>query len=470
MEHAWPATFSPKVVQPFLRRFTVSLIALEAWRRGLQVTLLDGRPRQIRVEDSNGHSVRFINSRPEMSSIEGVRLANDKHRANAVLAKAGFPTPVAHLIKADGAKHGDVLRAASEIGYPIVLKPLSGSKGAGVFTGIKNASELLSYFDHLVKDLKASQVILESHEEGEMDLRVLVIGSDVVGIIHRVAANVTGDGESTVSELIDAKNEDRSRNPFLRGGLIKKDQEVRNYVHAAGHTLDSVPAEGEYLRLRGKSNGSAGGDTWEASHLVSEETAREMVSIVQAFPGLYAAGVDILYSPARGRKAEKYTLIEINATPQIALNMYPMYGTGKDSPKAWIDACFPDSKRSGIPGEETLTFTLTEPLAALRAGTASKITLQPIPPSRLPQRSIFVFDVTVELQELTRQRLLRHALTHRISGQLVATGGHLMMHVAADDENTMSRFVRRAATVLGKHPISTEPWDDVVRLGFRIQT
>lgn len=469
MEPIWPATFNPRVVQPFLRRFTVKLIALEAWRRGLHVTLLDGRPRQILVEDSNGHSVRFTNSRPEMSTIEGVRLANDKHRANAELAKAGFPTPVSHLIDAESASHNDVLRAASEVGYPIVLKPLSGSKGAGVFTGIKSADDLLSYYDHLSKDLKARQVILESHEDGEMDLRVLVIGSDVVGIILRIAANVVGDGQSTVSELIDAKNKDRSRNPFLRGGLIKMDQEVKNYVHAAGHTLASVPADGEYLRLRGKSNGSAGGDTWEASHLVSEQTAREMVRVVQSLPGLFAAGVDILYSPARGGEPEKYTLIEINATPQLALNMYPMYGTGKDSPQAWIDACFPDSKRSGIPGEETLTFTLTEPLAALRTGTASKITLKPIPTSRLPHRSTFIFDVADKLHEPSRQRLLRHALTHGISGKLVATGGHLMMHVAADDENTMSKFLRKASTVLGKHPTSTESWNDVVRLGFRIQ-
>lgn len=469
MEPIWPAAYAAEVVRPFLRNLSVSIVALEAWRRGFQVTLLDGGPRQVLIEDHNGRSVRFFNSRPEMSTIEGVRLARNKHETTSLLANKGFPTPATRLVNAHETTRADIVRIATEIGFPVVLKPSSGSKGTGVFTGITGDSELLSYYDHLINDIDVNQVVVESHEDGEMDLRVLVIGSHVVGIIHRVPANITGDGEHSVSELIDAKNIDRSCNPFLRSGLIKKDQEVSNYVSAAGHTMTSIPEKGEYLRLRGKSNGSAGGDTSEVSHLISEKICDDMVKVVQSFPGLYAAGVDILYTPERGSTPEKYTLIEVNATPQIALNMYPMHGPGKESPRVWIDTCFPGSGRSDVPGEEKLTFSLEEPLEAIRTGSANRVTLEPIPTNRLPERKRFTFDTNVQLREASRRRLLRQARTHGVSGSLTRNGDQMVLHVAGELATNVEDFVEKTSAALQTRAVPAGQWRSVVRTGFRFQ-
>lgn len=470
MGYTWPPAHDSEIVAPFLNRLSISVIALEAWRRGLRVTLLGERGLRLFIEDGKGRSIRFVNSRPAMTTTKAVRLAGNKHKTNTLLAESGYKTPTSHLVDTTITDSARLIDIAEQIGYPVVLKPLTGSKGTGVFTDIRDSSQLTSYYQHLVHDLKANKVVIESHEDGEMDLRVLVIGPTVVGIIHRVPANITGDGIHTVSELIDTKNKQRAKNPFLRSGPIKKDQEVINYAAAAGHTLETIPEENEYIRLRGKSNGSAGGDSIEVSHLVSETLKQEIIGAVEAFPGLYAAGVDILYTPAIDPEPEQYTIIEINATPQIGLNMYPMAGEGKDAPKAWIDACFPESARSDIAGEETLTFSLKQPIEAVTSGTASEVVLAPIPPARLPHRRVTHYPLDNLPTARIQNKIKKQAWREGISGNLTIEQDEMVLRVAADNEAALDRFVDEVSSSLKMKPALSEPWQGIVRLGFSVRS
>ena len=53
-------------------------------------------------------------------------------------------------------------------------------------------------------------VLIEEFIKGK-EYRFLVIDDEVVGILHRVPANVIGDGEKTISELVEIKNQDPLR-------------------------------------------------------------------------------------------------------------------------------------------------------------------------------------------------------------------------------------------------------------------
>src|SRR5699024_3406993 len=96
-------------------------------------------------------------------------------------------------------------------------------------------------------------LVLEKHAAGE-DFRVLVFGGHYIAACQRVPANITGDGVSTVETLISDKNRERRRNPFLSKGLIRKDQEVSDYLARRGYDYTSIPQMGEYLRLRSAAN------------------------------------------------------------------------------------------------------------------------------------------------------------------------------------------------------------------------
>ena len=65
-----------------------------------------------------------------------------------------------------------------------------------------------------------TSILIEEFISGK-EFRFFVIGDEVVGILHRVPANVTGDGTKTVSELVELKNQDPLRGKGYRTPLEK---------------------------------------------------------------------------------------------------------------------------------------------------------------------------------------------------------------------------------------------------------
>merc|ERR1719183_2891518 len=59
---------------------------------------------------------------------QAVDVARDKYRTRACLAAAGLPTPRNFLIKHEG----ELVEAAKCVGFPAVLKPVSGAASLGV--------------------------------------------------------------------------------------------------------------------------------------------------------------------------------------------------------------------------------------------------------------------------------------------------------------------------------------------------
>src|SRR5690625_197461 len=101
MTSEWPKAYQPEVMRPFFGRLSSSSIALEAWRRGLTVTLLDAQLRKYRIADAAGNRVTFIRSRPARTSLKAVRSAGNKHTTNRLLSAAGLPVPQSYLIASE---------------------------------------------------------------------------------------------------------------------------------------------------------------------------------------------------------------------------------------------------------------------------------------------------------------------------------------------------------------------------------
>lgn len=466
-EAVWPPHYSAEVVAPaFGGRLTGYVVALEAWRRGLKVTLRDGILREFLVEDESGRRIRFIRSRPHMTTAAAIRTVNHKFRTNQVLREAGLSVPQAVLLDTATMTMDQVLRHAREIGYPLVLKPVDGAMGTGVFTRITSDEQTEKYYRYLVDHYGCASVLMESHETGE-DIRVLVIEDRAVAVTLRRPAHVVGDGVHTVGELIDRKNEVRRQNPFLAKGLITRDDEIADYIARAGLTEADVPAAGAHIQLRGSASGSNGGDTYDSTDEFPQAVKDEVARAVHVVPGLYAAGVDILYDPEAESAAQSYTIIEINGHAQIGMNMYPTHGTGVDVPRQWLDVCFPDSPRSRIPEEDTLTFEVADVLALLRTGAAESVVLAPVPARRLPVRRIVTVGLRRSLTALRRNRISSAARRLGVSGRAQVEDTTLTLHIAAEDESLFEEFLEAVRTQVRARPDTSEPWESVVRTGFR---
>jgi cyanophycin synthetase len=84
--------------------------------------------------------------------------------------------------------------------------------------------------------------VVETYIHGN-DYRCLVIGGKVAAIAERVPASVTGDGTSTVRQLVDRTNADSRRGIGHEKVLtrINVDDAAIELVRAQGYRMDDVP-------------------------------------------------------------------------------------------------------------------------------------------------------------------------------------------------------------------------------------
>src|SRR5699024_5020671 len=57
---------------------------------------------------------------------------------------------------------------------------------------------------------KHDEVLIERFVEGK-EYRFTYVKKEIVGVAHRRPASITGDGESTVEQLVEEKNKERKR-------------------------------------------------------------------------------------------------------------------------------------------------------------------------------------------------------------------------------------------------------------------
>jgi RimK family alpha-L-glutamate ligase len=143
---------------------------------------------------------------PTLPNSASIEASKDKLYANQILAQAGLPIPKTLLTRFPCKAE----LVEKQVGFPCVLKVVTGSHGAGVYLcrtpkEFEDLSELISSLDS-----KTSMIIQEyiSDSEGR-DLRVIVIGGRVVGAMQRTAtdgsfkANISRGGEGAPYDVDD---------------------------------------------------------------------------------------------------------------------------------------------------------------------------------------------------------------------------------------------------------------------------
>ncbi|GAA4915424.1 hypothetical protein [Nesterenkonia rhizosphaerae] len=469
MSAVWPHHFEIDVVQEaFGARLAGYTIALEAWRRGLRVRFLDSQLRKYEITDGT-RKIRFDKSRPHLTTGEAIRIEQNKHLTATQLRKAGVPVPESWVI--DPSHEGverELLNLADQIGYPVVLKPLRGSMGRDVYTNLGTPAELTGTFRYLTQNATGNKLVLEKHFSGQ-DYRVLVVGDRFVAACLRKPANVTGDGSSTIQQLIDSKNALRRQNPYLCKKPIILDREVQEYLAKQNLTINSIPAEGTEVPLRGKANASQGGDSIDKTAEIPDAVKDAAIRSVAAIPGLAIAGVDILYDADRTPVEDSFRVIELNSRPEIEINMYPWEGAGQDAPKHILDVFYPASARSDDPTITKLALNLEQLLAPLRGASADQVTVRKKPSHNYPVRTLYRHGLTLPLSEQEESNIYLAARQASVSGRLWREGnvGYLALFGTAD---RVHKFLRLASKQLQLELESEERWTGVVKQGFHISS
>ncbi|WP_080872500.1 acylphosphatase [Oceanobacillus timonensis] len=323
-------------------------VALEGWRRGLELKWYKDETSVCKLHRlnstthgkffslSDGEKVHyFLRSRGDKVVNKTVRICQNKEKTKSYMRKNNVPVPSGEALESDE----DIINYANEVGYPVIIKPLNGSMGVGVYTNIADEESLKSILKEVRSTYSYRRYLVEKHYDGN-EYRIYVVGDKVIGATNRIPANVIGNGTDTIEELIEVKNEERKKNPYLAPKPIKADYEVKYMLERVGYTLTSVPKEGEQIYLREKSNLSSGGDPIEATDELSDEVKQIAIDSLKALPSIPHAGVDIIVDSKDNRKG---VVLEVNATAEIAFHLFPLEGKAKDIPGAIIDYYFPET-------------------------------------------------------------------------------------------------------------------------------
>jgi cyanophycin synthetase len=281
----------------------------------------------------------------ETSSI-AVDIASDKDLTTKLLGAAGLPVPKQEMMRtADLA-----VRAAERIGYPVVLKPLDGNHGRGVILDNENEADVRAAFGLAQAESRRGLVLVESQIVGK-DYRCLIIDGRVAAIAERVPASVTGDGTSTVEQLVDTANADPRRGVGHEKVLtrIKVDDAAVELVREQGFAMGDVPPEGQVVKLALTGNMSTGGisidRTFEA-HPENVEIAEEAARMV----GLDIAGIDFICPDITEPVRETGGAIcEVNAAPGFRMHTHPTIGEPQVIAKPVVDMLVPPGATARIP-------------------------------------------------------------------------------------------------------------------------
>jgi cyanophycin synthetase len=321
---------------------TTGSIVAAARRRGIPVMRLDDQSllqlgwgrKQERIRASITGRTSFI----------GVETASNKDLTKTLLAKAGVPVPRGAVVRTAE----EAVREARQLPGPVVVKPLDGNHGRGVTTNITDAEGVRRAFEVAVQHSR--RVVVEQHFQGN-DHRLLVVGGELVAVAERVPAHVVGDGQSTIAQLIEAVNRDPRRGEGHEQMLtkIKVDEQMRQLLATSGMSLDSVPAAGEAVFLRGTANLSTGGTAVDRTDEIHPDNACIAVRAAMSL-GLDIAGIDfIIPDISKSARETGGGVVEVNAAPGFRMHLQPTVGRSRPVAPAVIRMLFPDGETGRIP-------------------------------------------------------------------------------------------------------------------------
>ncbi len=274
----------------------------------------------------------------------GLEIASDKQMTKNLLQQGGIPVPFGYQVA-----FTDELRSVIEaVGFPLVIKPVDGNQGKGATINIKTMEEAELAFSEARE--WSDDVLVEKYIRG-FDFRMLVINNTFTAAAKRTPAHVTGDGRSTIRELIDRVNADPRRGYGHEKMLteIKVDKMTLHILQQHDLTTESVLPKGKVLYLKNTANLSTGGtseDVTDTVHSWNIFMAERISKIID----LDICGIDVMAPNLSESISETGgAVLEVNGAPGFRMHLEPTIGQPRAVASPVIDMLFPERNTGRIP-------------------------------------------------------------------------------------------------------------------------
>jgi cyanophycin synthetase len=314
----------------------------EAHSRGIPTIRLN---RESYVQLGHGVNQRRIQATmTDRTSAIGMEIADDKNRTKVILKAAGIPIPEGEPVE----ELEEALSTAADMGYPVVVKPLVGNHGRGITVNVTNDEDLKVAFEQ-AKAFRET-IVVEAYLPGS-DHRILVVDGRFVAAARRDPASVTGDGRSTVQELIDRLNEDPQRGYGHENVLtmVEVDFMTNRLLGQMGMDVDTVLPKGQVVTLKSTANLSQGGTATDITDEV-HPFVRYMAERIAQIIDIDIMGIDIIAPHLREPlETTGGGVVEVNAAPGFRMHLAPYSGDPRNVAVPVVDMLFPPGIPSSVP-------------------------------------------------------------------------------------------------------------------------
>lgn len=293
---------------------TTAAIMRAAQSRGIPVHRLSPAGRFVRLGQGR-HQRKIFETWTSETPVVGMRLASNKLLASELLDSVGVPV-ANHIVLGSPTPQG-LRQIATELGFPLVVKPLHGMQGKGVVPRIISLPQLEQAVRYS-QQCGFSELMVESFVEGD-EHRLLVVAGRLIAAAQRIPAHVIGDGTHTITQLIELANRDprRGRSGTRVLELLRLDAISDTVLARQGLTREGVPERGQHVQLRNTSNVSTGGTGVDVTDEVHPEV-RAMAEVAARVMELDIAGIDYI-TPDISRPWHEVggAVIEVNSCPGL---------------------------------------------------------------------------------------------------------------------------------------------------------
>lgn len=215
-------------------------------------------------------------------------------------------------------------------GRSLVIKPNSTNIGHGVsifkhkFTKAEYKTAIKIAFS------SDKRILIEDFVWGK-EYRFFVIDGHAVAVLYREAANIVGDGEKNIQQLVAIKNSSPLRGVGYKTPLekIALGETERSFLEHQGLDFNYVAKFGEKIFLCENSSIATGGDSIDMTDIVPHSYKRIAVKAAYSV-GARICGVDMIVKNIKNPYPENnYAVIELNFNPAIHIHTFPYCGSDR---------------------------------------------------------------------------------------------------------------------------------------------
>ena len=280
----------------------------------------------------NGRRSYFRYNTLDLNPMGSSEVARDKDYSNFFMKAMGYPIVSGsktffsdQWAKTIGAANRDInaaYRHARRLGFPVIVKPNSGSQGVGVAL-VYNKHE---FYEAMRSIFKYDRVALVQKLALGRDYRLVVLDQKIISAYERIPLNVVGNGRDTISKLLRKKQEEFVASS--RDTQIKTDDpRIKRKLKHQRLSLRSILPKGKQVFLLDNANLSTGGDSVDVTKLVHPSYKKLAIKLTKEM-GLRLAGVDLMIESDIKRPVAKYKVLEINSAP--GLDHYAKLGKAQE--------------------------------------------------------------------------------------------------------------------------------------------